>query len=232
VPAWAAVGDTNVSVLPCQRERDKGRHWIGMRVLSGAAGLVLVLGTVAVGTQFFTSSDPEPTTVAGGASQADTAAPETQGTLLTTSGASYTPADIDTRVTSLVSAASAPDAPLKTLDAEASAQPSTTANATTYSTTDVVVDDTARSACITKLVDSPTEQPLALDSGTWSGSAPSPSPSESASPSASVGAVPAVVVVLTDDDPTQVAVFVVGPKCADASDLDAHVLYFAFVKKR
>ncbi len=236
VPAWAAGGATNVSVLPSQRERDQRRHKIGMRVLSGAAGLVLVLGTVAVGTQFFNSSDPESAaTVAGGTSQADTAQPEAQGTLLTTSGAAYTPADIDTRVTSLVRAASAPGAPLKATDNETGDDGPGAPTTTSYSTTDVVVNDTARSACITKLADSPDEQPLAMDSGTWSGS-PSPSasqsPNESDTQSAGAGSspVPAVVVVLTGDDPTQVAVFVVGAKCADASDLDAHVLYFAFVK--
>ncbi len=232
VPAWAAGGETNVSVLPSQRERDQRRRKLGTRVLSGAAGLALVLGTIAVGTQFFNSSEPDTSSVAGGANPADAALPEAQGTLLTTSGASYTPADIDSRVTSLVSAASAPGAPLRTLDTETDASPDPSAGATSYSATDVVVDDTARNACVTKLVDNPREQPLAVDSGTWSGTPLSPSPGQSPSQSSGSGSVPAVVVVLTDDDPTQVAVFVVGAKCADASDLDAHVLYFAFVKKR
>ena len=91
VPPWAAGGATNVSVLPSQRERDQRKATRRARVLSAAAGLVLVLGAVAFGTQFFQSDNDSGTTPPERAARRPRAAngggqASAEATLLTSSG--------------------------------------------------------------------------------------------------------------------------------------------------
>ena len=110
---WAAGGSTNVSVLPSQRER-AARNARHTRVLSAAAAAVLVLGAVVLGTQFFQDDTLSSDTAGGAGADQGAAAPEAaEATLFTTSGASYSAADIDTKATGLVETASVAGAPLK-----------------------------------------------------------------------------------------------------------------------
>ena len=169
VPAWAAGGSTNVSVLPSQRER-AARNARHTRVLSAAAAVVLVLGAVVLGTQFFQGDDARAATPPGarGADQGAVAPEAAEATLFTTSGASYSAADIDTKATGLVESASVAGAPLKAWsETPASADPSPVASpldVTALAGSDGEFDEL--SICMGKL--SPGEKPVAVDIGTWS----------------------------------------------------------------
>ncbi len=228
VPSWAAGGSTNVSVLPTARERDHRRSRRGSRLLSAAAVVALIAGTVVVGTQLFDGADQDATSLAGGGPEAAADSSTIPvGTLLTTSGATYSTADLDSRINGLVAAASAPNAPLTKLsarDATGSVAPSssTPAAPSAYAAADVVQVDEARDVCLSKLVDDTTDQPVAVDSGQWESTADG---------EASAKRVPAAVFVLADPNPRRVEVYVVSAACADPTDPDAHVLYFAFVTR-
>ncbi|HYN75718.1 MAG TPA: hypothetical protein VEV13_05920 [Candidatus Limnocylindria bacterium] len=219
VPAWAAGGTTNVTVLPSQREREQRRSNRNARILSGAAALVLVLGAVAVGTQVFQGTDDSST--AGSPTPAEAGADSFKApsaTLLTSSGTAYTEAALDTQVTGLVTAASAPNAPLTELPEGVAAPPSPSASASSggvrvFDASALIGSTPELATCLAKLTDGSPEVPIAVDAGTWQ-------------------TAPAVVVVLQGEQAGRVDVFVVAPTCADATDPDAHVLYFAAVKRR
>jgi hypothetical protein len=233
VPSWA-TGTSNVSVLPSQREREQRRSRRNGRVLSAAAVVALVVGTVAVGTQFFAdSNDSAPTSATSGGADAEAGQQRMSApaTLLTTSGATYTKDALATQVAGLVTTAEAPGAPLTALNTDGSSTgaPETSPEAATYSATDVVTDDAPRSACVTKLVEGIGELPIAIDAGNWMSAKASASPEDTDTTNGA--STPAVVFVLAGEDPTRVEVYVVGPSCGDPVDLDAHLLYFALVPR-
>ncbi len=217
VPAWAAGGTTNVTVLPSQREREQRRSNRNARVLSGAAAVALVLGAVAVGTQVLSGSDDAST--GGSPSSAEAQADSgPSAALLTSSGTAYTETAFDAQVTGLVTAASAPNAPLTAFAEGLPPAPTPSASVSpgdvrTFDTSDLVGSTPELATCLAKLTDGSPEVPIAVDAGTWQ-------------------AAPAVVVVLQGEQAGRVDVFVVAPTCADAADVDAHVLYFAAVKRR
>ncbi len=223
-PAWAVGGSDNVSVLPSRQERDQRRSRRNTRVLSAAAVVALIVGTVAVGASLFEADQPAANLTADAAGSGSETADSTRpravpATLLTTSGATYSKDELTTQVAGLVSAAEAPGAPLTVTEPAAAPTPGPDAP-TSFAASDVVTEAYARLTCVAKLVETAGQQPIAIDAGAWRGS------TEAATPPRST---PAAVVVLPGDDATRVAVYVVQPSCADPNDLDAHLLYFAFV---
>lgn len=221
VPPWAAGGATNVSVLPSQRERDQHKANRRARVLSAAAGLVLVLGAVAFGTQFFQSDNDSGTTAGAGGATAEGSngggQASAEATLLTSSDTAYTQADLAPKVTGLVSAASLPNAP-KTVwpDSDSSSPPPTPAPTLSDVRAFTRQPLDALAVCVAKL--GATAHPVAVDTGTWS--------------SARLTAEPVAVIVLPGSDPARVDVFVVTAGCGDPAVVDdSYLVYFASVER-
>ncbi len=221
VPAWAASGATNVSVLPSARER-QARTARRSRVLSSAAAVVLVFGAVVVGTQFFDGSGGGPADTAGGAAPTSEGGAKAQtATLLTNSGAAYSKADLSTQVTGLVQAASAPGAPLSAwvesedngTDPGVSPTPDPATGEVESLVRRAPRTTSPLATCVTKLVDGTTERPVAVDAGTWE-------------------ATPVAVVVLPGETPKRVDVYVVTAGCGDPAVVDdSFLIYYAAVAR-
>lgn len=210
VPAWAAGGGENVTVLPSPREREKRRGG-GLRVLTGvAAGVAAVVGLVVVGVNVLPGDDSG---TSGGTTNAATGgqsgtAEQAKGTLLTSSGTTYSMANLNTQVSGLVASATAPDAPLQELPTESAPAP-TESKITVADAKALIANVLALDVCLSKL-DRAGEHPIAADAGTWSGQQ-------------------AVVFVLRGQQLARVDVYVVAPACGDPADIDDHMLYFASV---
>ena len=182
-PAWAVGGATNVSVLPSQRERDQRTAARRGRVLSAAAAVVLVLGAVALGTQFFQGDGGGASETAGGGLSGTSGQAPVEATLLSSSGAAYTQADLAPKVTGLVTAASAKNAPVTSWADVATPAPASSPSASSSPVTpasDAGVSTLARTP-LTALAPASPSWARWPDSTPWP-STPAPGPGAPAAP--------------------------------------------------